>query len=84
MTDELSHEPALPKNKGGRPKVNSITLTKAARARFDTLAAESIEAVFQAVLTAATQDGDMAAAKLLIDRVIPLAAGRRCHSTFGR
>jgi hypothetical protein len=44
MADELSHPPELPKNKGGRPKVDSITLTKAARARFDTLAAESIEA----------------------------------------
>src|SRR3954468_7869036 len=75
MTDEISHEPGLPKNKGGRPKVDSITLTKAARARFDTLAAESIDAVFQAVLTAATQDGDMAAAKLLIDRVIPSRRG---------
>ena len=42
-----------------------IALTKAARARFDTLAAESIDAVFQAVPTAATQDGDMTAAKLL-------------------
>src|SRR3954454_7262874 len=59
----------------GRPKVDSITLTKAARARFDTLAAESIDAVFQAVLTAATQDGDMAAAKLLIDRIIPSRRG---------
>src|SRR4051794_33543889 len=75
MTDEISHEPGLPKNKGGRPKVDSITLTKSARARFDTLAAESIEAVFQAVLTAAAQDGDMAAAKLLIDRVIPSRRG---------
>ena len=35
----------------------------------------AIEAVFQAVLTAATQDGDMAAAKLLIDRVIPSRRG---------
>jgi hypothetical protein len=59
----------------GRPKAQTIALTKAARARFDTLAAESIEAVFQAVLTAATQDGDMAAAKLLIDRVIPSRRG---------
>jgi hypothetical protein len=75
MADETSHDTALPKNKDGRPKVDSITLTKAARARFDTLAAESIEAVFQAVLTAATQDGDMAAAKLLIDRVIPSRRG---------
>src|SRR3954454_22562316 len=75
MADEISHEPALPKNKGGRPKVASITLTKAARARFDTLAAESIEAVFQAVLAAAPEGGDMAAAKLLIDRVIPSRRG---------
>ena len=63
------------KNKGGRPKLDYIAVTKAARARFDTLAAESIEAVFQAVLSAATQDGDMAAAKLLIDRVIPSRRG---------
>ena len=33
------------------------------------------EAVFQAVLTAATQDGDMTAAKLIIDRVIPSRRG---------
>jgi hypothetical protein len=66
---------APPTNKGGRPKLDYIAVTKAARARFDTLAAESIEAVFQAVLTAATQDGDMAAAKLLIDRVIPSRRG---------
>src|SRR3954454_6593028 len=59
----------------GRPKAESIALTKAARARFDALAAESIEAVFQAVLTAATQDGDMAAARLLVDRVIPSRRG---------
>src|SRR3954451_3932073 len=59
----------------GRPKAETIALTKAARARFDTLAAESIEAVFQAVLTAATQDGDMAAARLLVDRVIPSRRG---------
>ena len=60
---------------GARRKPDYLPLTKAARARFDTLAAESIEAVFQAVLTAATQDGDMAAAKLLIDRVIPSRRG---------
>ena len=64
-----------PKISVGARRSNSITLTKAARARFDTLAAESIDAVFQAVLTAATQDGDMAAAKLLIDRVIPSRRG---------
>ena len=78
MSEVAPSEPeatAPPKNKGGRPKLNYIAVTKAARARFDTLAAESIDTVFQAVLTAATQDGDMAAAKLLIDRVIPSRRG---------
>ena len=60
---------------GARRKPDYLPLTKAARARFDALAAESIEAVFQAVLTAATQDGDMAAARLLIDRIIPSRRG---------
>jgi hypothetical protein len=74
--DVQSDAPASPQGHGGaRRKADYIALTKAARARFDTLAAESIEAVFQAVLTAATQDGDMAAAKLLIDRVIYLTIG---------
>ena len=77
MTDAPPAEAdiAVPHRGRGRPKTEAIALTKAARARFDTLAAESIEAVFQAVLTAATQDGDMAAAKLLIDRVIPSRRG---------
>ena len=77
MTDAPPAEAdfAVPHRGRGRPKAETIALTKAARARFDTLAAESIEAVFQAVLTAATQDGDMAAAKLLIYRVIPSRRG---------
>src|SRR4051812_50137341 len=75
MSEVAPSEPAPPKNKGGRPKLDYIAVTKAARARFDTLAAESIEAVFQAVLTAATQDSDMAAARLLVDRVIPSRRG---------
>jgi hypothetical protein len=71
-----SHAPASPQGHGGaRRKPDYLPLTKAARARFDTLAAESIETVFQAVLTAATQDGDMTAAKLLINRVIPSRRG---------
>ena len=77
MTDAPPAETdiAVPHRGRGRPKDETVTLTKAAWARFDTLAAESIDAVFQAVLTAATQDGDMAAAKLLIDRVIPSRRG---------
>src|SRR3954453_295204 len=74
MVNEVGPDVA-PTRGGARPKLDYIAVTKVARARFDTLAAESIEAVFQAVLTAATQDGDMAAAKLLIDRVIPSRRG---------
>ena len=61
----------------------TVTLTKAARESFDTLAAESIEAVFQAVLTAATQDGDMAAVKLLNASYLHVAE-HQCRSTFHR
>src|SRR3954465_2806413 len=77
MSDDVQGDvPVTPQGHGGaRRKPDYLPLTKAARARFDALAAESIEAVFQAVLTAATQDGDMAAAKLLIDRVIPSRRG---------
>src|SRR3954454_9532863 len=74
MANEVEPDAATTRG-GARRKADYIDLTKAARARFDTLAAESIEADFQAVLTAATQDGDMEDAKLLIDRVIPSRRG---------
>ena len=45
------------------------------RSAFERRAGDAYPTVFQAVLTAATQDGDMAAAKLLIDRVIPSRRG---------
>src|SRR4051812_15399216 len=76
MTETTSEPDVSTQPRGrGRPKAESIALTKAAGARFDALAAESIEAVFQAVLTAATQNGDMVAARLLVDRVIPSRRG---------
>ena len=76
MSEDVQRDaPARSQDHGGARRKADYALTKAARARFDALAAESIEAVFQAVLTAATQDGDMAAAKLLIDRVIPSRRG---------
>ena len=85
MTDAtFEADIAVPHRGRGRPKDQTSTLTKAARARFDTLAAESIEAVFQAVLTAATQDGDMAApgswstaSSRLAEGVVPHPAARR-------
>jgi len=50
MVNEVEPD-AAPTRGGARRKADHIALTKAARARFDTLAAESIDAVFQAVLT---------------------------------
>src|SRR3954471_399704 len=76
MTEATSEPDVLIPPRGrGRPKAETIALTKAARARFDALAAESIEAVFQAVLTAGAQDGDMAGARPLVARVIPSRRG---------
>jgi hypothetical protein len=53
MTDAASAEAdiAVPHRRRGRPKDDTVTLTKAARARFDALAAESIEAVFHRTAT---------------------------------
>jgi hypothetical protein len=63
------------KARAGRPKHDYIVLTRAARTRFDTLAAENIERVFEAVMAAIVEDRDMAAARLLIDRIIPSRRG---------
>src|SRR4051812_6546044 len=66
---------ASAKARAGRPKHDYIALTKAARTRFDALAAENIERVFEAVMAAIVDDRDMAAARLLIDRIIPSRRG---------
>ena len=70
-----SSDPVPAKAKAGRPKHDYIALTKAARTRFDTLAAENIERVFEAIMAAIVEDRDMAAARLLIDRIIPSRRG---------
>ena len=67
--------PAPPRNKAGRPKSTTITLTRLARDRFDRKVAENIDALFEALFEAATEDGDVNAARLLIDRAIPSRRG---------
>src|SRR3954447_23977516 len=67
--------PAQPRNKAGRPKSPTITLTRQARERFDRKVAENIDALFEALFEAATEDGDVNAARLLIDRAIPSRRG---------
>jgi hypothetical protein len=69
MTQDTS-----PKNQGGRPKLESIKITREARQKLDTLAADNAEAIFQAILAAALE-GDMSAARILADRVWPSRRG---------
>ena len=66
---------APPRNKAGRPKSTTIALTRRARERFDRKVAENIDALFEALFEAATEDGDVNAARLLIDRAIPSRRG---------
>ena len=70
----VSEDTPPPKNKGGRPRKDSIRLTRAARERLDTLASENADAIFQAILGAALA-GDMTAARLLADRIWPQRKG---------
>lgn len=69
MSQDTSH-----KNPGGRPKLESIKITREARQRLDTLAAENADALFQAILASAL-DGDMSAARILADRIWPSRRG---------
>ena len=66
---------APPRNKARRPKSKTIALTRRARDRFDRKVAENIDALFEALFEAATEDGDVNAARLLIDRAIPSRRG---------
>ena len=60
--------------KTGRPPLESVKLTKAARMRLDTLAAENADTIFEAILGAAL-GGDMSAARILADRIWPSRRG---------
>src|SRR3954466_14901704 len=82
MTDdvaEASPRPDAPRNKGGRPKSDTIALTKQARDRFNRKVVQNIETLFDALLDAATKDGDVNAARPLIERSIPSRRGAPIH-----
>ena len=72
-----------PRNKGGRPKSDTITLTKQARDRFNRKVVQNIDTLFDALFDAATKDGDVNAARLLIDRAIPSRRGAPNRSLEG-
>src|SRR3954471_5551202 len=84
MTDDAAEaspgpDAPPPRNKGGRPKSDIITLTKQARDRFNRKVVQNIDTLFDALFEAATKDGDVNAARLLIDRAIPSRRGAPVH-----
>jgi hypothetical protein len=84
MTDDVAEasprpDAPPPKNKGGRPKSDTIALTKYARDRFNRKVVQNIDTLFDALFDAATKDGDVNAARLLIDRAIPSRRGAPIH-----
>src|SRR5215204_470723 len=84
MTDDVAEaslrpDAPPPRNKGGRPKSDTITLTKQARDRFNRKVVQNIDTLFDALFDAATKDGDVNAARLSIDRAIPSRRGAPIH-----
>src|SRR4051794_41697583 len=69
-----------PKNKGGRPKSDTITLTRQARDRCNRKVVQNIDTLFDALFDAATKGGGVNAARLLIDRAIPSRRGPSCSA----
>lgn len=76
MTAEITIDTSTgkPKNKGGRPKEESIRLSREARRRLDTKAAEDADKIYEALLGAAL-GGCSASMALLIHRVWPTRKG---------
>jgi len=59
----------------GRPKSESVRLTKAARERFDRQLAEKLSDIFTALFDAGTKDKDTQALSLLVSRAVPVRKG---------
>src|SRR3954466_16218149 len=76
---EAGPDASPPRKKGGRPKSDTIALTKQARDRFNRKVVQNIETLFDALLDAATKDGDVNAARPLIERSIPSRRGAPIH-----
>jgi hypothetical protein len=62
-------------NPNGRPKSDTVKLTKTARERFDRQLAEKLPDLFTALFEAGTRDKDTAALSLLINRAVPVRKG---------
>ena len=62
-------------NPNGRPRSETVKLTKTARERFDRQLAEKLPDIFTALFEAGTKDKDTAALSLLVNRAVPVRKG---------
>lgn len=62
-------------NPNGRPKSDTVRLTKAARERFDRQLADKLSDIFTALFDAGTKDKDTQALSLLVNRAVPVRKG---------
>ena len=62
-------------NPNGRPRSETVKLTKTARERFDRQLAEKLPDIFTALFEAGTKEKDTAALSLLVNRAVPVRKG---------
>jgi len=62
-------------NPHGRPRSETVKLTKTARERFDRQLAEKLPDIFTALFEAGTKEKDTAALSLLVNRAVPVREG---------
>src|SRR3954454_19133308 len=62
-------------NPHGRPRSETVKLTKTARERFDRQLAEKLPDIFTPLFEAGTKEKDTAALSLLVNRAVPVRKG---------
>ena len=62
-------------NPNGRPRSETVKLTKTARERFDRQLADKLPDIFTALFEAGTKEKDTAALSLLVNRAVPVRKG---------
>ena len=62
-------------NPHGRPRSETVKLTKTARERFDRQLADKLPDIFTALFEAGTKEKDTAALSLLVNRAVPVRKG---------
>src|SRR3954447_14701856 len=62
-------------NPNGRPRSETVKVTKTARERFDRQLADKLPDIFTALFEAGTKDKDTQALSLLVNRAVPVRKG---------